>query len=729
LNHSDPTGGTGQVSTSAYTYGGAGADYSDPTLVEAVGGEAMEREISVEETAQMLAAEAANAQMGPSGVEGAAETQLPAQPIPGQPVIPLPPHIPLPMRPVSGRYRSPASSFQLELRVDVDGRRPMRRVSGDFYQISGATTNYFGSFIVNSPAVSVGPAAVTIRGLGEYTFAAGAPVVQVTIPRRNIARPPAPATVQFFSTSGAPGTSYHCPFESAYFRTVRLETDCVSDVGTPVFSSYNTGSLPSGGPARTLSVVSAFAEAGIQMLPTAGGDVIHIGEAGDARWSDAELHASMERHFTLWRDLPQWAVWLLVAQLHEYGPGLLGIMFDQRGRQRQGCAVFHAGLGGVTPQKLREQLFTYVHELGHCFNLLHSWQKALATPPGTNRPNALSWMNYPWRYPLGGEAAFWAAFPFQFDDGELVHLRHAFRNRIIMGGNDFAVGAGLEDTSFLATPLRDVSGLRLEISGPKSLALGEPVVLKLSLSLADGAAKTVHPHLHPNLGAVQVAIRKPDGRVVAYDPIIDHCMGRAETQIGPGEAIEDSAYIGYGHDGFYFDQAGIYQIRAIYPALDGSQVASNILSLRVRHPVTAAEEELAELFFGEAQGMLLALLGSDAESLAGGVKAFEEVLAKHGKHPMANYARLVLGVNAAREFKTITPETETRLAVRRPKAEESAQLLSAAIQSGLLDPITQTMAMTRLADCQASLGDDKAAAETRDKLARQAARKAAAAAR
>ena len=729
MNHSDPTGGTGQSSSSAYTYGGAGTDYSDPTNVEAALGEAMERDVSVEETAQTLAAEAANAVIGSSGVEGAAETQLPIQPAPGQPVVPLPPHIPLPMRPVSGRYRSAAPSFQLELRVDVDGRRPMRRISGDFYQISGATTNYFGSFIVNSPTVSVSRTAVTIRGLGEYTFAASAPVVQVTIPRRNIVQPPAPATVEFFRTSGAPGASYHCPFESAYFRTVRLETDCVSDVGTPVFSSYNTGSLPSGGPARSLSVVSAFAEAGIQMLPTAGGNVINIGEAGDTRWSDAELHASMERHFTLWRDLPQWAVWLLVAQLHEYGAGLLGIMFDQRGRQRQGCAVFHAGLGGVTPQKLREQLFTYVHELGHCFNLLHSWQKALATPPGTNRPNSLSWMNYPWRYPLGGEAAFWAAFPFQFDDRELIHLRHAFRNRIVMGGNDFAAGAGLEDTSFLATPVRDASGLRLEISAPKSLALGEPVVVKLSLSVADGAPKTVHPYLHPNLGAVQVAIRKPDGRVVAYDPVIDHCMGQAAAQVGPGETIEDSAYIGYGHDGFYFDQAGIYQIRAIYPALDGSQVASNILSLRVRHPVTAAEEELADLFFGEAQGMLLALLGSDADSLASGVKAFEEVLARHGKHPMANYARLVLGINAAREFKTVTPETETRLAVRAPRADESAQLLSAAVQSGVLDPITQDMAMTRLADCQARLGDEKAAAETRGKLGRQAARKAAAAAR
>ncbi len=46
----------------------------------------------------------------------------------------------------------------------------------------------------------------------------------------------------------------------------RLEED--RQEGITPFSSYNTGSLPSGGPARNLSVVSAYAEAGIQMLST-----------------------------------------------------------------------------------------------------------------------------------------------------------------------------------------------------------------------------------------------------------------------------------------------------------------------------------------------------------------------------------------------------------------------------------------------------------------------------
>src|SRR5262249_46427714 len=162
---------------------------------------------------------------------------------------------------------------------------------------------------------------------------------------------------------------------------LRIETDRVSDVSTPVFATYNTGSLPSGGPARSLSVVGAYAEAGLQMIPTAGSDVINVVEAVDNKWSNAELHVSMQKHLTLWKNLPQWAVWQVVAQLHDLGPGLYGIMFDQQGKQRQGCAVFHTGIGGTTADKLRLQLYTYTHELGHCFNLMHSWQKSFATPP------------------------------------------------------------------------------------------------------------------------------------------------------------------------------------------------------------------------------------------------------------------------------------------------------------------------------------------------------------
>lgn len=682
---------------------------SDPSSADDHDGQLSSADLATDEA--LDSGEGGAATGDPSG-EGGNEASTAAAP------APAPGFFPIGLRPVSGRYRGTVGSFQLELRVDVDRTRPMKRASGDFFVTSGATTSYFGSFVINAPTITFTATTVTVRGLASFTWAAAYPVIQVTVPRRTLVQPQAPATLRFFTVGGAAGAVYLCPFESMYFRSVRLETDRVSDVTTPVLGSYNTGSLPSGGPARSLSVVGAYAEAGVQMIPTAGSNVIDIGEAGaNVRWSNAELHASMQRHFTLWRDLPQWAVWQLVAQLHDIGPGLYGIMFDQAGKQRQGCAVFHAGIGGTTADRLRLQLYTYVHELGHSFNLLHSWQKSLATPPVGNRPNSLSWMNYPWTYPLGGPAAFWAGFPFQFDNQEVIHLRHAFYNNIVIGGNNFAVGAAL-GREVMADPIRDDSGLSFTLSTHQlSFALGEPVVVELALSATDPRGRRVHTWLHPNYGLVKIVLEKPSGQLVAYEPLIDHLVGERETFLEAGEQVSDSAYIGFGKDGLTFDQPGNYRLRASYAALDGSELLSEILNLRVRYPLTAAGEELADLFMAEEQGTLLYLLGSDAESLRRGNAAFDEVLEKYPKHELANYARLVKGINAGRDFKTVTAEGDNQVTLRPAQLAESTQLLSAVVAAEALDPVTTRMALANLGEVQAKSGDETTAKKTLGKLA------------
>jgi len=649
----------------------------------------------------------------------------PAIPLPQQPPLPIPkiPFPPLPVirKAVSGCYSGRLGAFQVELRVDVDRNRPMRRVSGDFYQTVGKTTTYFGSFVVDSPTVTVSPTRIVVRGMGRYTFAAGAPVVQVTIPRVSIFQPQAAATLQFCTVANAPGAAYHCPFASLSFRTVRIETDSVNDLTSTPFTSYNTGALPSGGSARTISVVSAFAEAGIGLVPTGGNNVIDVSAAGaGATWSNAELHASMQQHFSLWTDLQQWSVWELVAQQHDLGAGLYGIMFDQQGRQRQGCAVFHAGIGGTTAEQMRLQLYTYVHELGHCFNLLHSWQKSYATPPKPNRPDALSWMNYPWYYPNGGAAGYWSGFDFRFDDEELIHLRHGFRNDVVMGGNDFATGSSL-GRDVMADPISDESGLVLQISThQRSFALGEPVVLELLLRATDTRGRRAHTWLHPNFGLVKVIIEKPGGRVCGYEPMIDHLVGERQTMLGVDSPIRDSAYIGYGKDGFYFDQPGQYRVRAAYAALDGSQVLSDILTIRVRYPVSADDNVLADLFMGDDQGALLYLQGSDNETLRSGNAAFDEVLDRFDAHPMATYARMLKGVNAARDFKTVGAADGKPVTVRPAQVDESIALLSRVTEAHVLDPVSEGEVLSCLATVQGAPVDSDAARST---MARRTAKK------
>lgn len=708
------------------------------TQIDPTGVEGTNDEVLVENDVQMSYEEVSALSNGDLGLRephdtAPAGTTAEALPFPLPtpiPHVPLPipkfpiPQIPIIKKAVSGCYAGSLGTFQVDLRVDVDRARPMKRVSGDFYQTIGKTTTYYGSFVVDSPAITVSTSKVVVKGLGRFTFSAGAPVVQVTIPRVNFFQPQAAATLQFFTVSNSPGASYFCPFSSLHFRSVRIETDRVSDVVTPQFNVHNTGSLPSGGIARSLGVVNSFAEAGIGLAPTAGNNVIDISAAGpDASWSNAELHAAMQKHFSQWTDLQQWSVWQLVAQNHDLGAGLYGIMFDQQGKQRQGCAVFHRGIGGTTPEQLRLQLYTYVHELGHCFNLLHSWQKSFGTPPKPDRPDALSWMNYPWSYPKGGAAGFWSSFDFRFDDEELIHLRHGFRNDVIMGGNHFAVGSSL-GREVMADPIADESGLLLSISTDKSsFALGEPVVLQIKLKATDTRGRRAHTWLHPNFGLVKVVISKPGGDVVGYEPMIDHLVGERQTVLGVNDEIRDSAYIGYGKDGFYFEQPGHYRVRAVYSALDGSQVMSEIITIRVSYPVSSDDEKIADLFMGEDQGALLYLQGSDNKYLRSGNDAFDEVLDRFDAHPMAAYARLVKGTNAQREFKSIALDEGKPVTLRPMQATDSIALLKSATESKVLDPVTQTQALSCLASVQTAIGDDQGAKATLKKSSGPGAKK------
>jgi hypothetical protein len=661
----DPTAGLGEPELPAENEGGGVAVELAPPAENGAAA------VLDEETAAALATA-----LAPTIEEPTETGDLDVSTLGGLGIHPIPP-IPLPLvkRRVTGRYRSGGAPFQVELRVDIDGSRPTMRVSADYYSVSGATVNYFGSMRVDAVSVSVSPTLVTITGLGVYTWSAGAPRVKITIPRVPIVSAPGAATLQHLTLAGAPGATYICKFVSRFLRSVLFEQDRQDTVPAP-FVSYNTGSLPSGGPARVLSVAGAYGEAGIAMQTAGVTDVVNTSETGaNGTWSDAELHAAMVRHFSLWRDLPQWAVWLFHAKLHDLGPGLLGIMFDQVGRQRQGAAVFYQSLAGTTADQQRLQVYTCTHEIGHCFNLLHSWQKSLAIPPVPDRPNSLSWMNYPWRYPLGGPGAFWNAFAFQFDDQELIHIRHAFRDSLIMGGNPFRVGSALEDPEGWRDPIEDNSGLKLELRAPRSFAFGAPVSVDLELSGTDSRGRRVPQRLRPRNGNVEIAIRQPSGRVLVYKPLLHQCaiddmvILDADT---PG--IVETAFIHYGKDGFYFDNPGIYRLRARTVGADGSVVLSNILDVRVQSPVTREDDEAAELVFGDEQGTLMYLMGSDFEQLEKGNNALRELQERFPKHPLAAVARIVQGVNAAREFKNVS--AENAVTVREPNSAEADKLLT-----------------------------------------------------
>lgn len=633
--------------------------------------------------------------------------------------IPVPPVPPTRLRTVSGRFRSPAIGFQLELRVDVDGSKPLGRLSGDYYSVTGGTTTYFGSWTVDAVTVTRTPAKIVIVGTARTTWQTTFTVATVTIARRLFFQPPAPATITWSTPSGAQGATYACGFESKAYRTVELEQDC--EHGVTPFASYDTSSLPSGGPGRVLTIGAAYREAGVQMLDT--GAANNIPQPAGGVWTNDSLHNAMQANFSRWTDRPQFKVWLLHANAHEFGPDLLGIMFDQKGPQRQGCASFYQTISSGSAKHLRDQLYVNVHELGHCFNLFHSFHKQFMTPPMPNRPDALSWMNYPDNYrPAGGgpggAAAFWDAFPLQFDDLELAHLRHAFRNDIIMGGNPFGTGAALDVAEAYSDSVLDHSGLALRIStAPERPILGTPVVLNVELAVERQQLVHKPEQLHPKYGFVEVVIGRPRGDVVVHRPPVHHCALPNLVLGGREQIYPVSAYIGYDATvGQVFEDVGTYRIRASYTAPDGTVVLSNVATMRIGAPRDDRDDRVADLLLKDQTGMVLTLLGSGSHYLREGTESLRTIQTEYGDHPNAVYARLALGMSAARPFTDVRPDGS--MSTRDRNLQEADALVREAVDASRgaegLDDLTVFQALTYLANQHAAQGDHLGAQSLRE---------------
>ncbi|GLF97883.1 zinc metalloprotease [Streptomyces yaizuensis] len=648
----------------------------------------------------------------------------------------LPEHYRTAYRPVTGRWTGTLGNQRVEVRVDLEGERTLGVISGDLF--TGDT--WTDSFRTTAEIIALSSRNhLVVDSLG-LSWANNSPWTQVVLqlPRVAASSPMPTAHFALLSRDNTPSLQLTCSYVGPALRSVELETDAMA--GTQVFQSYDTsrGSwVPRGYRNRVLTLASAYAEAGIELKNAGQVNVVADTSGADLKWSEAELHAAMEANFSLHRDAEQWKIWNFIGTYHSYHDGVAGIMFDQTGRQRQGVAIFYNSLRDYNCLGTAMELFTYVHELGHVFNMLHSWDKNLAVPPAPLGPNSgfgeLSWMNYPALYNNGAGRAegqhFWQDFPYRFSDNELRHLRHGFHRHIVPGGDNALTNAALDLSAtaqtFTLPGAGEDPGLSLSLGGKQFFGHGEPVMAELRLSRTGVTGDvTVAGSIGPKGERTKVVITDPYGRTRVFRPIARTCSGHGEaegtvtlTEANP--AVYETAYLGYGSDGLYFAEPGAYQVTAVHTGLDGARTVSPTRTLRVRTPLDRADQEVGEFLTGDDQGTLLAFLGSDAPHLTAGNDALQELIERHGDHPLAAYARLARGANAGRHFQTIGGGS---VQVRQPDIAESVTQLTEAIttsrtdQETGLDNLTLNAAFRRLATVHAKAGDLERAEATLDTL-------------
>ena len=643
-------------------------------------------------------------------------------------------------QPVSGTYVGQRGFNRLVLRIDLREEspaalyQPLNLLSGDFFRDDGTGTwEYRSSFIVEHPTITWGAEEVIISGqmvtYQDLNISAYGSfftqMLRVAIPVHTIQEPAAPATVRIVLW-GTFSTSYLCDKASSFQRTIDLEIDRIT--GTELPRLYNTSTVarrPPDLPVADLDIARSYQRAGVDMRVLSDDEVFAPQDAGtDSKWDEKELHRAMEHHFSLWRDEPQWKLYLLVATHFKLYPDYLvtGIMYDSEARDpadafpRQGAAIFYSTMklpevwGNLPGAEFdRNCLRTCVHELGHALNLLHSFDK--------DEPDSLSWMNYPWRYPYGyrlppgwdGSNDYWQKCRFEFDPAELRHLRHHALMEVIPGGAGFGalghdVPRATTDDQLLSAPLALYVRTRPE---RQLFAFAEPVTVELKLKNQGPLPARVPDLLNPEFNVTTVFIRDPRGQVRPYRPLFRLCGESRSRELPPDQSIYESVFLTYGAGGFYFQEPGDYQVWAVYEA-GGLRLRSNALRIRVAFPQKESDEQMALLAFEKEQGQVLYMRGAPHLEVA--TNQLREIVDRFPSTNLARYVQLCLGNSQAKPFKDIVAGEVVQPNLKEAAKDlEGATSMPAKAKQSPLDNITYGKAVDLLADIYMKMDQDKQA--------------------
>ena len=598
----------------------------------------------------------------------------------------------------SGLYKGTIGSLNFEARLDVDGTEPQMEFSlilsnfschyiAHMQSVSTVSTNQWEGDIwyrQNDIDVSVG-GIVPNKLVAEYISNGSGASLKFTY--KNDSRELWSGTV---------------PKISDYFRQTQFEIDY--EEGIERWLTYKTDSLPrpAGVAAEELTLEKSFGRAGIEVSRSSQvNEVSDTGAGFNARWSETELHDAMLNNWSRNEGAP-WAMWVFLANHFEDTPGFVtfGIMFDTIGNfQRSGTAVFSQSIVDFYPLGIpnrdaiiqRHHFRTLIHEIGHAYNLLHSWQKTFGTPwisSVLNEPDARSFMNYPNRYP-GGEDAYWDDFAFRFSDQELLFLRHAPETFVNMGTANFATNnAETAPTRELMQELNNLeperATLKLELRVNKKRPIFqymEPVALELKLTNISNKPRSVEKTILKDIGHMTIIITRNQSETKQYRSYAHPCYAQESITLQPGKSLYSSIFLSAGSLGWYLTDPGSYEVTVALAIeredTDEKEIVSASFSLIVLRPNIQRrreEERFAQDFFSDDVGRILAFQGSLL--LNSGNDILQELTGRFPQVNAVTHAQVALAAPKLKDFKTMDfSNQQPKIRVKKAELEEASQEL------------------------------------------------------
>lgn len=542
-----------------------------------------------------------------------------------------------------------------ELSLDVDGRYPLMVASGTITRFLAARIHWIANLHMGA-----GPG----HWHGTIWFkegdAASFPYTEVDIHVIGTLFPSQRRAVITFSGASAPQRLRTLKYVSAGHHPVEFEFDCTADA-KPVLAiqTFAHPNRPPSLPNESLSIQKVYTRSGFDVKTSPNTTIVPLSGAGsDGAWSDMEMHDAMQVYWSRFAGASQWALWTFFANLHEMGTGLGGVMFDDIGpNHRQGTAIFTGAFiaqpppGELDPQAWvnRMVFWTACHEMGHAFNLAHSWQKSLGTPwiALANEPEARSFMNYPYNV-AGGQTAFFSNFEFRFSDAELLFMRHAPANFVQPGNADWFDHHGFEQANTSPEPALQFE-VRVNRAKPEFEFL-EPVVLDLKLTNTSTQPQIIDEKVLSMLEHMTVVIKKEGKEARTFHPYSRYCWKPQNKVLNPGQSTYESLFVSAGRNGWDIAEPGFHTIQ-IALHLEKEDLISNPLRLRIAPPLGYDEEYLAQDYFSDEVGRILRFDGS--RHLSKGLDTLREACERLEGRRVAVHSKVALGNALLREFRSL----------------------------------------------------------------------------
>ncbi|NND34628.1 MAG: hypothetical protein HKN76_18725, partial [Saprospiraceae bacterium] len=608
--------------------------------------------------------------------------------------------IPAPVQPASNGHEASSPEeigilpfFSDELRLDIDGRYPQNTVSG-VLKLGFARCHWIAKLRYYGKN--------TWRGYIWYKRGSTHLLPQTHVKilvSKSFFTSQRKAYVTFYG-SGLPTQVAQYQWKSAYFHEVNFEHDYAANASLQ--TTYDTGShpnRPASLPVEQLTVKKVYQRAGFNVAESGTSKVPLTGAGPNAKWSDMEMHDAMQTYWSRFSNNAQWAMWVFFASLHEQGTSLGGVMFDTIGaNERQGTAIFcdsfinNAPIGDPSPAAWRQRMkfWTTVHEMGHAFNLAHSWQKELVWNgygpwiPLQDDNEARSFMNYPFNV-QGGQQKFFEDFEFRFIDSEYLFLRHAPYEFVQPGNKAFFDHHGLED---LGIEVGNTLQLELRVHRDANhFEFMEPVRVEAKLKNTSSQPMLIPKHTFDSFHDLTVVIKKKDGTIKRWAPFARKLFEPTMQVLQPGQAIYGSVPVGNGLNGWDMSEPGYYEIKAMLE-VSGLHYISNTLQIRIAPPVSHEQEYWAQDYFSAEVARIMYFDGS--KYLQKGNDTLREVVDRFEKQSVARHARLALTKPLMKAYK------ELRIPIEVSEVPMSAAEAGGWIEETKPDPETVRTEMAKV---------------------------------